>query len=174
MLDNDGTGILMFAIAGYPYGNLDAIRAMLDHPRTVLGATDGGAHVSFLCDASVQTFMLTHWARDAAESERFSLEHVVHKQTRATAELYGLLDRGALKPGLRADVNIIDFENLQVGTPEMVFDLPTGAQRIMQIPSGYVASLVAGVVVQENGKETGARPGKLIRGRRQAAQMVGE
>ena len=90
--------------------------------------------------------MLTHWARDAADGERFSIEHVVHKQTRATAELYGLLDRGALKPGLRADVNIIDFENLKVGMPKMVFDLPTGAQRIMQIPTGYVASLVAGVV----------------------------
>jgi N-acyl-D-amino-acid deacylase len=91
----------------------------------------GGAHVNFLCDASVQTFMLTHWARDAAEDERFPLEHIVRKQNRATAELYGMLDRGALKPCLRADVNLIDFDNLQVGTPKMVFDLPTGAQRIM-------------------------------------------
>ncbi len=174
MLENDGEGTLMFAIAGYPYGNMDAIRAMVSHPRTVLGATDGGAHVSFLCDASVQTFMLSHWARDAAQDQRLSVEHVVKKQTRDTAELYGLLDRGALLPGLRADINLIDFENLKVGTPRMVFDLPTGAQRIMQRPEGYVASLVAGEVVQENGAETGARPGALIRGKRQAAQMAGE
>jgi N-acyl-D-aspartate/D-glutamate deacylase len=137
---------------------------MLLHPQSALGASDGGAHCRAICDAGVPTFMLTHWGRDRSRGARLPLEWLVRKQTRDTARLFGLADRGVLAPGYKADVNLIDFARLQVRSPHMVFDLPGGAPRLMQTADGYRATLVRGEVVVEDGVPTGAHPGRVIRG----------
>ena len=100
------------------------------------------------------------------DGDRLPLEHVVHKQCAGTAELYGLGDRGVLKPGKRADINVIDFDNLSLGMPHAVYDLPSGGQRFLQPAHGYLATVCAGEVVREHDEDTGARPGRLVRGRR--------
>ena len=136
---------------------------MLRHPSAALGLSDGGAHCGMICDASNPTYMLTHWVRDR-DGERIPIEFAVKRQTRDTAELYGLLDRGLIAPGLRADLNVIDFEKLQLHMPEMRSDLPAGGRRFVQGADGYRATIVAGEVVWQNGEATGKLPGRLIRG----------
>ena len=128
MLGRDGTELLYLPLLDYAAGNLDAVREMLVHPATVLGLGDGGAHCGVLCDASLPTFMLTHWARDRSRGEGLPVETVVHLQTRRTAELYGFRDRGLLAPGYLADVNVIDHDALALEPPEMVYDLPGSGQ----------------------------------------------
>ena len=167
MLEEDGESFIQYPFMGYANGSLEPVRAMLANPNTIPGASDGGAHVATICDAGIPTFMLTHWVRDRTMGERFPLEYVVKKQTLDTASFYGFRDRGALKPGLRADVNLIDFAGLGFDSPRMIRDLPAGGPRLMQKGKGYVATMVAGVTVQANGTDTGARPGRLVRsGRR--------
>jgi N-acyl-D-amino-acid deacylase len=150
-------------VLGYASGNLDPLREMIADDRTVMGGSDGGAHCSFICDASSPTFMLTHWVRDRSRGARLPLEFVVKKQTFDAARSVGLSDRGRLAPGLRADVNLIDLASLDGGRAHMVSDLPGGAQRLMQKASGYVATLVAGEPIREGTDDTGARPGRLVR-----------
>ena len=116
--------------------------------------------------ASVPTTMLTHWCRDRTRGEKLSLEFVIKKQTQDAARLFGLNDRGVLTPGLRGNVNLIDFDNLNVAPPKMVNDLPTGASRLLQEAQGYVGTIVGGEFTRENGEETGALPGMLMRGGR--------
>jgi N-acyl-D-amino-acid deacylase len=164
MLENNGTNYLIFAGINYAFGNLDALREQITHPLSVIGGGDGGAHVGYICDASVPTFMLTHWARDRKRGPRIPLEQVVKKQTCDTATVYGLHDRGTLKPGMKADINVIDFDNLQVDRPHIVNDLPSGAPRLMVTAQGYEMTIVSGTLVNERGTETGARPGRLLRG----------
>lgn len=166
MLAHDGRELLMFALLGYSNGSLDDMREMILHPNAALGLSDGGAHCGVICDASIPTFMLTHWARDRDRGERLPLELVVSKMTRDTARLYGLGDRGVLTPGYRADLNLIDLERLQLRLPELVFDLPGDARRLIQRADGYVATMVGGEVTLEDGDDTGARPGRLVRGAR--------
>ena len=132
---------------------------MLLHPRAVAGLGDGGAHCGVICDSRQPTFMLTHWTRDRTRGERLPLEWVVKKQTHDTARLYGLGDRGTLEPGMVADVNVIDYERLQLGTPRVVADLPAGGRRLVQGAVGYVATIKSGVTTFEDGEDTGARPG---------------
>ncbi|WP_422001318.1 N-acyl-D-amino-acid deacylase family protein [Reyranella sp.] len=163
LLSNDGSGMISYHLLGYARGNLDAHREMLADPRSVIGAGDGGAHVTVICDAGMPTFMLTHWARDRARGPRLPLELVVRKQTADTARLFGLRDRGQLRPGFRADVNLIDFDALSFERPHLVHDLPTGAARLMQKAQGYVATLVNGQTIQENGEDSLARPGMVLR-----------
>ncbi|MEM7287197.1 MAG: amidohydrolase family protein [Actinomycetota bacterium] len=162
----DGEALLMLPVFNYVEANHDAIRQQLTHPQAVSGLSDGGAHCGMICDASIPTFMLTHWARDRTRGEGLELEWVVNKQTKATADLFGLTDRGTLEVGKRADVNVIDFDNLVLRAPRMVHDLPAGGRRLVQDAQGYVATLVAGEVTRRNDADTGARPGRLIRGRR--------
>jgi len=164
MLEKDASNFLLFAVVGYPDGNLEAVREMMLHPRAVIGASDGGAHCRAICDAGVPSFLLTHWVRDRQRGGRLPLEWVVRKQTRDTAALYGLFDRGVIAPGYRADINLIDIATLQLGQPHLVHDLPAGAPRLVQKARGYVATFVRGEVVMREGEETGARPGRLIRG----------
>jgi N-acyl-D-aspartate/D-glutamate deacylase len=166
MLQRDGKELLYLPVFDYAAGNLDAVREMLTHPATVLGLGDGGAHCGVLCDASLPTFMLTHWARDRSRGERLSVEEVVHLQTRRTAELYGFRDRGVLAPGYVADLNLIDHGTLSLEAPEMVYDLPAAGKRLIQRARGYVATIKSGVVVREHDEPTGARPGGLLRGPR--------
>ncbi len=164
MLQRDGQELLYLPLLGYAGGGLSAIHEMLQHPATVLGLGDGGAHCGVLCDASLPTFMLTHWARDRARGERIPLEQVVHLQTRRTAEFYGFDDRGLLTPGMVADLNVIDYDALQLEAPEMVHDLPAGGKRLIQRAHGYRATVKSGAVVREHDESTGERPGRLLRG----------
>jgi N-acyl-D-aspartate/D-glutamate deacylase len=164
MLGRDGRELLYLPLLGYVDGGLEAIGEMLRHPGTVLGLGDGGAHCGVLCDASLPTFMLTHWARDRSRGETLPVEAVVQHQTRRTAELYGFLDRGLLAPGYLADVNVVDLEGLRLEAPEMVHDLPAGGKRLIQRARGYVATVKSGVVVRADDEPTGERPGTLLRG----------
>lgn len=172
LLENDGRAFLMYAIAGYAEGSRDPLYEMLTHPLTVMGGSDSGAHMRFICDGSAQTFMLTNWVRDCAQGDRYHLplEFVVKKQTHDTARLYGLQDRGTLELGMKADLNLIDLNALCIDTPSMINDLPAGMPRLMQKAQGYVATVVSGEVIQENGAATGARPGKVVRGTERPAR----
>ena len=168
MLENDGAGFLHRPVMGYADGDLRATYELLASPLTVAGGGDGGAHVATICDAGAPTFLLTHWVRDRTRGPRLPLEHIVRKQTYETASFYGLHDRGRIRAGLKADVNLVDFQGLAAEPLHMVYDLPTGAQRLMQKARGYVATLVSGEVIQRYGEDTGERPGRLIRGARDA------
>ncbi len=165
LLEDDGRAFLMYAIAGYAEQSRDPLYAMLTHPLTVMGGSDSGAHMRTICDASVQTFMLIDWVRDRTEDDPYHLpiELVVKKQSRDTAQLFGMHDRGTLELGMKADLNLIDLGALSIEKPEMIHDLPAGMPRLMQTAHGYVASLVSGEIVQENGEATEARPGKVVR-----------
>lgn len=165
LLEDDGRAFLMYAIAGYAEQSRDPLYAMLTHPLTVMGGSDSGAHMRTICDASVQTFMLIDWVRDRTEDDPYHLpiELVVKKQSRDTARLFGMHDRGTLELGMKADLNLIDLGALSIEKPEMIHDLPAGMPRLMQTAHGYVASLVSGEIVQENGEATEARPGKVVR-----------
>jgi N-acyl-D-aspartate/D-glutamate deacylase len=154
---------LFFPIVNYADGDHATVREMLTDPGTLLGLSDGGAHCGAIIDASVPSFMLTHWGRDRSRGPGLPLEQVVRMQTSETADFFGFHDRGRLAPGLRADLNLIDFERLRLHQPEVVHDLPAGGRRLVQRADGYRATLVAGTPVFENGEETGARPGRLVR-----------
>jgi N-acyl-D-aspartate/D-glutamate deacylase len=165
LLVDGGRELLNAPVLNYSDGNLDAAREMLVHPTSAFGLGDGGAHAGQTCDASTTTYMLSYWARDRAH-DRIPLETAVHKITGATAALYGLGDRGRLEPGLKGDVNIIDFERLQLHRPELVSDLPGAASRLIQRADGYLATVNGGAVTMARGEDTGARPGVLLRGAR--------
>lgn len=164
MLEADAGNMLMYPMFNYSDHNHDAIREMLTHPAGVLGLSDGGAHCSMICDASYPTFLLTHWARDRHRGERLPLEYVIRKQANDTAQLFGLTDRGVISVGKKADVNIIDMDALTLHAPRMVFDLPAGGHRLVQGASGYDATIVSGTVTRRHGADTGARPGRVVRG----------
>ncbi|MDX6740929.1 N-acyl-D-amino-acid deacylase family protein [Actinocorallia sp. A-T 12471] len=166
MLEQDGRAMLMVPIFGYSDGDHEALREMLLHPAAVYGLADGGAHVAMVCDASMPTYLLTHWARDRTRGEKLPLEYVIRKQTSDTARLFGLTDRGVVAEGMRADLNVIDFANLTLDVPRMAHDLPAGGGRLLQDAHGYTATIVAGVITRRNDKDTGARPGRLLRGTR--------
>jgi len=170
LMERDGRGYIYLPLLNYANFNFDHIHEMMNHPATVLSLSDGGAHCGVICDASFPTYMLTHWARDRARGPRLPLEQVVHMQTQRTATLYGLHDRGVLAPGMKADVNVIDYDRLRILPPEMVFDLPAQGRRMIQRSEGYRATIVSGVVTFENGVETGEMPGQLIRGPQHAPQ----
>ncbi|WP_158746197.1 amidohydrolase family protein [Acidisphaera sp. L21] len=159
----DGNRTLFFPAVNYVHGDLEPVREMMLDPATVLGLSDGGAHCGVICDASMPTFTLTHWVRDRTRGPRLPLEWMVKRQTSDTATYFGFTDRGRLAPGLKADINIIDLQNLRLHHPELVFDLPAGGKRLIQRVDGYRATLVSGVPIFEDGVETGARPGKLVR-----------
>jgi N-acyl-D-amino-acid deacylase len=159
----DGTRMLFFPAVNYNNGDLSEVREMMTDDATVVGLSDGGAHCGVICDASMPTFGLTHWVRDRTRGPRLPLEWMVQQQTSHTADYFGFHDRGRLKPGLKADVNVIDHARLQLHHPELVFDLPAGGKRLIQRVDGYRATLVSGQPIFEEGQETGARPGKLVR-----------
>ena len=164
MLQDEGKELLLLTFFNYSDGNLDPFHELLNDDRAVVSLGDGGAHCGVICDASLQTFMLTHWARDRKRGPTVSVEHAVHSMTQDTARVYGLLDRGVIAPGYKADFNVIDFENLSLRRPEMAYDLPAGARRLLQKSRGYDATIVSGEVVMRDGEATSARPGRLIRG----------
>jgi len=168
LMERDGKGMIYLPLLGYAGGDLEAIRAMMLHPQSVFGLSDGGAHCGIICDASMPTFLLTHWVRDRSRGERIPLERIVESQTRRTAALYGMCDRGVLAPGMRADVNVIDFDALHIHAPEVIYDLPAGGRRLVQKIDGYRYTIKSGEVTYEDGQPTGALPGRLVRGPQQA------
>ncbi len=165
LLVDGGRELLNSPVLNYSHGSLDVTREMLVHPATVFGLGDGGAHAGQTCDASTTTFLLSYWARDRGE-DRLPVEEAVRLMTSATADVYGLGDRGRLVPGAKGDVNVIDHDALRLHRPQLVHDLPGGARRLVQHADGYVATANAGQVVVEAGQATGALPGTLIRGAR--------
>ena len=163
LLEDEGRAFLFAPFANYADYNLDACREMLSDPNTVVGLGDGGAHVSIISDGSFPTCLLTHWGRDRPQG-RFDLAWLVKRQTSDTARAVGLLDRGVIAPGMKADLNVIDMAKLGLSAPVMSADLPAGGKRLLQRASGYVATVVSGVPVYRDGQATGALPGRLVRG----------
>lgn len=169
LTSQDGNGMIYAPFFNYSYGDLSMTYAATLHRRTRMGLSDAGAHCGAICDGGTPTFMLTHWTRDRSRGPRLPLEHVVHRQTSQTAELYGLLDRGLVAPGFRADLNLIDYDALSFEVPRMAFDLPAGGRRLVQKARGYTATFLGGVQTVDHDEFTGELPGKLIRGPQSAA-----
>ena len=163
MLEQNGAAMCALMGGANVHESQEVLRKMLMHPETVTGLSDAGAHVTLICDATMPTTQLTFWARDRHLGERIPLEFLVAKQTSRNADLYGLNDRGCLAVGLRADINVIDFENLTVSPPKAFHDLPAGGTRLIQPVKGYLATLVKGQVTRRHDADTGARPGSLVR-----------
>lgn len=168
MLEDGGRAMLYMPALNYVDGDLEVLRQMMLSPQAVPGLSDGGAHCGIICDASFPTFLLTHWARDRERGEKLPLPYVINLQTKRAAETYGLYDRGVVAPGYKADLNVIDFEKLSIGHPEVHYDLPEGGRRLMQKANGYDATIVSGVITQRDGVPTGERPGKMVLGKRAA------
>ena len=168
LLENDGKTILYRPLSNYAYGDLSPVQDMMQHPNSLVGLGDGGAHVGVLTDASAFTYLLTHWTRDRSRGKKLPLEWAIKRLTRDNAEAIGLLDRGLLAVGKKADINIIDYEKLAICPPEVLYDLPAGGKRMVQRTKGYDATIVAGEVVYRGGEPTNALPGRLVRGARLA------
>jgi N-acyl-D-aspartate/D-glutamate deacylase len=164
LLSNDGRAMIYSPFFNYTTGDLSMSYELLQHPQTRNGLSDAGAHCGAICDGGMPTFMLTHWVRDRVRGPRLSLEHMVRRQTRHTAELHGLRDRGLVVPGYRADLNLIDFDALSFNMPSMAYDLPANGRRLVQTANGYEATFVGGVQTVANDTFTGELPGTLIRG----------
>ena len=166
LLQDGGRGMIYLPFLNYANGSLDPIYDMLSSAATLPGLSDGGAHVGMICDGSFPTTMLTHWTRDRVRGPKLDLEYIIKKQSRDTAQWMGLNDRGLIAPGFRADLNIIDYDRLNLSKPLVQFDLPAGGRRLMQYAEGYVATIVAGDPILRDGNRTGAKPGRLVRGSR--------
>ena len=161
---DDGAELLYLPLTNFAWGNDEAIRELITHPLTLMGLSDGGAHYGMICDASAPTFLLQHWVQHKDPSRRIDIGHAIHWLTAKPAAAVGLHDRGLLKPGYRADINILDLDRLHLPAPHIVRDLPSGGKRLTQAAEGYRATLVKGEVILGNGQPTGALPGRLIRG----------
>ena len=165
MLKNQGTNLIYAAFTPYEKYKLDFVEQAYRLKSSVAGGSDGGAHCGLICDASMPTTNISHWGRDREAGKKFPLEMLIKKQTKDTAETFGLFDRGEIKSGMLADINIIDFDKLNVSHPTMIHDLPLGGRRLVQDSAGYIATIKNGLIVSENGKINGVLPGKLIRGK---------
>jgi N-acyl-D-amino-acid deacylase len=163
LVGGDGGRTLFFPVTNYVSGDLEPTRKMMMDPGTLIGLSDGGAHYGVICDASMPTFLLTHWARDRTRGPQLPLEWLVKRQTADNADFFGFKDRGRLAVGMRADVNVIDHDVLRLHPPEIIRDLPAGGRRLVQRVDGYAMTLVAGQAVLEEGEHTGAMPGRLVR-----------
>jgi N-acyl-D-aspartate/D-glutamate deacylase len=172
MLEGEGRGMLYVPFLNYADYSLDPAWEMLNDPNTVPGLSDGGAHVGMICDGSFPSYNLIHWTRDRTRGGRIALERMVQMQTSATSALIGLADRGLLRAGMRADINVIDYDRLRLKPPVVAHDLPAGGRRLMQGANGYVATIVAGAITYRDGEPTGALPGRLLRGTGGARQAM--
>ena len=171
LLEDDGHALLLHTAANYENKNLDAVRVMLTHPNTVPALGDGGAHYGMICDSTYTTFLLTHWGRDR-KGERIDLPTIINAMTARPAAVLGLKDRGRLAPGMKADVNVIDFDRLTLHAPRMVRDLPSNGRRLTQDAEGYVATIVSGEVIMRGGEPTGALPGRMVERSAMAERML--
>ena len=167
LVGNDGRDFAIVFFTNYADYSLEPVRDMQMDSATVTGLSDGGAHVNLIFDAVNPTYQLTYWGRDRTKGQKtMPLAHLIHRQTQRNAELFGFNDRGLIAPGMRADINVIDFENLKLGTLELRRDLPSGGQRLMQGATGYLVTLINGVMTRKNDVDTGERPGRLLRSSR--------
>jgi N-acyl-D-aspartate/D-glutamate deacylase len=164
LLEDDGRALLYFPFLNYADGSLEPSLEMMEHPSTVLGLGDGGAHLGTICDASFTTHMLTHWTRDRRRGRKLPIETVVRWHARDTACAVGLADRGVIAPGYKADLNVVDYDGLRLRAPKMVRDLPAGGGRLLQEAEGYRYAIVCGEITYVDGRPTGALPGRLVRG----------
>jgi N-acyl-D-aspartate/D-glutamate deacylase len=169
LMERDGKAILYLPVTNFTAGNLDAVREMIAHPDTLLGLGDGGAHVGIMCDATATSYTLTHWTRDRGRGGLFPVAWAVKRLTHDNAAAVGLNDRGLVSVGMKADLNVIDYDRLVLGAPEIVYDLPAGGKRLVQRTAGFDATIVSGSVVYRNGEATDALPGRLVRGMRASA-----
>ncbi|MBU3653674.1 MAG: amidohydrolase family protein [Limnohabitans sp.] len=163
LLEDEGRRKFNFPMYNYTDQSLDVVREMMTHPNALFGLGDAGAHCGYICDASYPTFLLTHWGRDRTRGDKLPLEFLVHGQTLRNAQAMGMHDRGAIRAGMRADINLMDFAQLNLTRPEVTHDLPANGRRLVQHATGYVHTLVAGQVVMSQGEATGALPGRLVR-----------
>jgi N-acyl-D-amino-acid deacylase len=163
LIDNEGRNFAIALGSNFHDRNFNVLREMLTHPDTITGLSDAGAHVNLIFDGVAPTYQMIHWSRDRTRGETIPLEFIVAKQTKRNADLYGMTDRGSIEVGKRADINVIDFDRLSLGSLEVRHDLPAGGSRILQPASGYLATYVNGVQTRKNDKDTGARPGRLVR-----------
>ena len=164
MMDTLADGQPLLVLFGRYEGDLEGQRQVIEHPQSVFGLSDGGAHCGVLVDAGIPTYMLSYFTRDRRRGPRMPLEFVVHKLTQDSASVYGLNDRGVIAPGYKADFNLIDYDGLRLEAPEMTYDLPAGGKRLVQKAQGYRMTINSGEVTFEDGEATGALPGRLIRG----------
>ncbi len=169
MMEKDGRAILNRPLLNYAEGDFAVIRDMMTHPHTLMGLGDGGAHVGYICDASCMTHMIAHWTRDRTRGPKLPLEFAVKRITRDSALALGLADRGLVAPGMKADLNVIDYARLGMRVPEMRYDLPAGGKRLVQQADGYVATILSGAVTYREGIATNALPGRLVWGKQAAA-----
>ena len=163
MMEKGGHGLLYRPLLNYAGGNLDAVHEMLTDPNGVPGLSDGGAHCGMTCDSSITTFNIAYWTRDRKRGPRLSLSKVVKGHTADTAAVMGFKDRGLIAPGMKGDVNVIDYDKLRLYPVEVVYDMPAGGRRLVQRATGYKATLVSGVPIVRDDQHTGARPGRLVR-----------
>ena len=166
LLERDGKGILYLPVTNYAGGNLDVVREMIAAPNTLLGLGDGGAHVGIMCDFTATTYTLTHWTRDRGRGALFPVSWIIKRLTSDNATAIGLNDRGLLHAGMKADINVLDYDKLRLRSPEIAYDLPAGGKRLLQRTDGIDATVVSGAVVYRHGEATGALPGRLVRGAR--------
>ena len=172
LMEKDGRAMLYRPIINYADGTLDTVKLMLEDPHTLIGLGDGGAHLGIICDASSMTTTLTHWARDRTRGAQLPLPFVVKRLTRDNAAAVGLHDRGLIRTGFKADINVIDFDRLNVHAPEVLYDLPSGGRRLVQRTEGFEATIVSGIPVYRNGEATGVSPGRLVRGAKEQPAAV--
>ncbi len=165
LLDDDGHAMLLVATSNLANNSLSTVGELLHRDDVILGLGDGGAHYGMICDASYSTYFLAHWARDR-KSGRFTVPEAVRELTSVPARVAGLGDRGRIAVGYKADLNVIDHAALRLHKPVIRVDLPAGGRRLDQTADGYVATIVSGEIIAQNGMPTEARPGSLVRGRR--------
>jgi len=163
LLEQGGQAVLYWPSTNFLQGDLNSTREMITHPGTVIGLGDGGAHYGMVCDSSFPTYVLAHWTRDAPIGERIELSRAVAELTRRSARAVGLQDRGLIAPGMKADMNVIDYDRLHLHAPRPIYDLPAGGRRMTQAADGYVATIVSGYVTYQNGAATDELPGRLVR-----------
>lgn len=169
LLEDDGRRFLYAPAMNYRHGNLDVCREMIAEPNAVIGLGDGGAHVGFISDSSIPTFLMTHWSKECGRPDGFDLSWLIKRQTSDTARAVGLLDRGVIAPGMKADINIFEPGELALECPEVHFDLPAGGRRLLQRARGYRATLVSGQITCRDGESSGNLPGRLVRGPQELA-----
>src|SRR5262245_13938244 len=160
LLERDGREMLYLPVTNYAAGNLDVVREMITAPNTLLGLGDGGAHVGIMCDATATSFTLTHWTRDRGRGSLFPVAWGIKRLSHDNAAAIGLNDRGLLKVGMKADINVLDYDNMRLRAPEVVYDLPAGGKRLVQRTDGFDATIVSGEAVYRQGEATAVLPGR--------------
>jgi N-acyl-D-aspartate/D-glutamate deacylase len=164
MVESEGKAIFLLPAANFVGATLEPVRQMIEHPDALIALGDGGAHYGMICDSSFPTTLLAYWTRDREKGPRLELTRAIHALTQANAQAVGFTDRGLIATGMKADINVIDYDGLRLHPPRVVADLPAGGKRMIQEADGYEVTIVSGVITYRAGVPTGALPGRLVRG----------